>query len=197
MMNYGPTGWLKEAKKNAGLLIALGVIEVIAGFLALGSPLIAGLAVTVLVGIALIVAGVTRLIGAFKAGSFGAGALAFLSGALAVIVGGYMLARPGIGLTSLTLVLAIYLFVDGVTRLGIGFKMKPVKGWGTTVFSGIAGIALGFLIWRQWPLSAAWAVGTLTGIHLIFAGWSMVGIGAAARKGTSEVQEAVDSAAAT
>ncbi len=194
-MTNAAAEWLKDAKKNAGLLIGLGVIEVVVGVLALGSPLITGLAVTVLVGIALIVAGFARLFGAFKAGSFGAGVLGFISGLLAIGVGGYMLIRPGIGLTSLTLVLAIYLFADGVSRLLVGFKMRPVKGWGMTVASGVAGIVLGFLIWRQWPLSAAWAVGTLTGIHLIFAGWSMVGIGTAARRGATQAQEATEAPA--
>ena len=54
--------WTKAAQKNAGLLIVLGVIEIIAGFLAVGSPLITGLTVTVVVGVMLSISGAVRLI---------------------------------------------------------------------------------------------------------------------------------------
>ena len=183
------SGWLKEAKRNAGVLVTLGVIEIIVGVLAVWSPFQAGIAVTLVVGVALVVAGITRLVGAFKAGNFGAGALAFLSGLLALGVGGYMVARPGIGLASLTLVLAFYFFIEGIGRIVIGFKMKPAVGWMRTVIGGVLGLLLGVLIWRQFPVSGTWAVGTLVGIHLIISGWGLVGIGRGARKGVSEVQQ--------
>ena len=194
MSNGETSAWFEEAKKSATTLIALGIVEVIAGVFAITSPLIAGITVIILVGMMLVVCGITRLIGVFKAGSFGAGLPAFLSGVFAVAVGAYMVFRPGIGLTGLTLVLAVYLFVDGVTRVALGFKMKPAKGWGTTMFGGVAGIFIGFLIWRQWPLSGAWLVGTLMGVHLLITGWTVTGIGFAARKGTSAVKEAVGAA---
>lgn len=177
------SAWLKEAKRNAGVLVTLGVIEIIVGVVALGSPFQAGIAVTLVVGIALVVAGITRLVGSLKAGSFGAGALALLSGLLAVGVGGYMVMRPGLGLAALTLVLAFYFFVDGIDRIVIGFKMKPAIGWMWSVIGGVIGLVLGVLIWRQFPVSGTWAVGTLVGIHLIISGWGLVGIGREARKG--------------
>ena len=161
MIGVAGSAWLKEAKKNAGWLIALGVIEIIIGILALGSPLMVGIAISWLIGLMLVAVGITRLIEAFKAGSFGAGVLGFLSGLLAVVLGGYVTLRPGIVLATLTLVLAIYLFVDGLQRLMLGFKIKPEQGWGWMVFGGIASIILGLLIWRRWPLSGVWAIGTL------------------------------------
>jgi len=185
--------WTKEAKKNAGLLIALGVIEIIAGFLALGSPLIAGLAVTVVVGVMLVISGAVRLIGVFKAASFGAGSLAFLGGVLALVVGLIIVAHPGLGLTTLTLILTAYLFADGVSRVIVGFKVKPEKGWGFVVFGGLMSVLLGILIGRQWPLSGDWAIGTLVGINMIFAGWSAVGLGSGARSVEDDVADVADS----
>jgi uncharacterized membrane protein HdeD (DUF308 family) len=191
----GVTGnaWLKQAKKNAGWLIALGVIEIIIGILALGSPLMVGIAISWLIGLMLVAVGFTRLIEAFKAGSFGTGVLGFLSGLLAIVLGGYVALRPGIVLATLTLVLAIYLFVDGLQHLMLGFKIKPAQGWGWMVFGGIASLILGLLIWRRWPLSGVWAIGTLVGIHLLISGWTMVAIGMVAKKGASVLQDAVDS----
>lgn len=185
--------WTKEAKKNAGLLIVLGVIEIIAGFLAIASPLIAGLAVTVVVGVMLVISGTVRLIGVFKAESFGAGTLAFLGGVMALVAGLTMVAFPGLGLTTLTLILTAYLFADGVSRVIVGFKVKPEKGWGRIVFGGVMSVVLGVLIGRQWPLSGDWAVGTLVGINMIFAGWSAIGLGSGARSVADDVDDVVDS----
>jgi uncharacterized membrane protein HdeD (DUF308 family) len=43
------------------------------------------------------------------------------------------------------------------------------------------GLLLGFLLLREWPLSGLWAIGTLTGVNLLFSGFSMISIGSGAR----------------
>ena len=89
------SAWFEKAKKSATSLTVLGIVEVIAGMFAIMSPLIAGITVTILVGMMLVLSGITRLIGVFKAGTFGAGLPAFLSGVFAVAIGAYMVFRPG------------------------------------------------------------------------------------------------------
>ena len=73
-------GWVSEARSNAGMLTVLGVVQIIVGILALGSPLVTGVGIVMLIGIVILVAGILRLFGAFKAGSFGAGVLALSAG---------------------------------------------------------------------------------------------------------------------
>jgi uncharacterized membrane protein HdeD (DUF308 family) len=73
-------GWAQRAAKNAGWLIALGVLTVLTGFAAVLSPLCAGFGVAVLIGIAMLIAGIARTVSALNAGSFGQGALAFIGG---------------------------------------------------------------------------------------------------------------------
>ncbi len=109
-------------------------------------------------------------------GSFGHGLLVFVLGALAIIIGGYMISRPGMALGTLTLVLAVYFAVDGVFQILWAFRLRPIKGWGWALFSGIVSLALGVMIWRQFPVSGVWAVGTLAGIQMVFGG-SVCGIG--------------------
>jgi len=181
------SGWAQDAKRNAGGLIALGVVTVIAGFLAMGSPLLSGLGVTLLVGIAMVIGGVARTIGAFQAGSFGQGALAFIGGILTFAAGMILAGRPGFGLTTLTLMLGGYLVVDGVSGAILAFHARPGKGWGWMLFSAGMGVLLGFLLLREWPLSGLWAVGTLVGINLVFAGFSLVSVGSSARALAKEV----------
>jgi len=175
------SGWAEQAKKHAGWLVVLGVVTVIAGFLAMASPLLAGLSVTVLIGIAMVIAGVARTIGAFQAGSFGQGALAFVGGILTFAAGVILAAKPGIGLATLTLVLGGYLLVDGISGALLAFHVRPEKGWGWMLFSAAMGVVLGILLLKEWPLSGVWAVGTLVGINLVFTGFTFVSVGSTAR----------------
>jgi uncharacterized membrane protein HdeD (DUF308 family) len=175
------SNWAQSAARNAGWLMALGVVTVIAGVMAVASPLTAGLGVAVIVGVAMMIAGVARTIGAFRAGSFGQGALALIGGMLAFVAGAVMAARPGLGLEALTLMLAAYLLVDGVAGAVLAFHVRPRKGWGWMLFSAALNVILGFMLLSDWPLSGLWAVGTLVGINLIFSGATLVSVGSAAR----------------
>ena len=97
-----------------------------------------------------------------------------------------MVARPGMALATLTLVLAAYFFVDGIFEIVWAFRLRPIKGWGWALFSGVVALALGIMIWRQFPVSGMWAVGTLAGIHMIFGGSSVTSVCSAARSAAKE-----------
>ena len=103
-----------------------------------------------------------------------------------------MLFRPGVGLASLTMILAVYFVVDGFCEITAAFKIRPDQGWSWLFFNGIIAVLLGFFIWRQWPVSGAWTVGVLVGIHILMTGWTMVMIGAGARRIVGVVEAAED-----
>jgi uncharacterized membrane protein HdeD (DUF308 family) len=174
--------WLQQAKKNAGWLVVLGIVEVVAGVLAILGPLAMGLAVTLMVGIMLLVAGVVRIIGAFKAESFGGGALTFLWGMFLAVAGFRFVTQPGLGLASLTLLIATVLFADGVVRIVLAFHMRPVSGWGWMLAGGILSILFATMIWGQFPVSGIWVIGTLVGVSLISNGFTTIFVASAARK---------------
>lgn len=177
---------IAEIKRSSGFLILLGVLLVIFGMIAIGSPLITGVAVAVTVGVLVLVSGICQLVLAFRARSWGSGILAFALGLLTLIAGGFMLGRPVGTLKFLTLVLAGWFVVSGVFEIIYAFDLRPLRGWGWTLFSGIVALLLGLMIWRQWPLSGALALGVLVGIKILFSGWSAIFLGAAARGGTSQ-----------
>ena len=173
---------LATIKRHATVGTVVGVLVAVAGVLALIAPLAAGLSVAIAVGVLLLISGISRMFLAFKMGSFGPGLLMFVIGLLGAFAGGYMVARPGMALATITLVLAAYFIVDGVFEIIWAFRLRPIKGWGWTLFSGIVALVLGVMIWRQFPVSGVWAVGTLAGIHLIFGGSSVASVCGAARK---------------
>ena len=179
-------------KKDSTMLLVLGVLTVILGFLAMMAPMMTGMTVAVMIGFLLIMAGIARSIFAFKAKSWGKGIVVFLLGLLTLIVGFYMVTRPAVAAVSLTLFLAAYFIVDGIFEIIEAFDLKPIDGWAWMLIGGIVSILLGFMIWRQWPVSGAWAIGILVGIKLVFAGMEMAMLGLAGRKYSGKAEDAVE-----
>jgi len=181
-----------EIKKSAGMLTVFGILMVVFGILAMGSPFVAGLAVVWYFGVMLVVGGIFRAIYAFKAQSLGAGIWAIAVGFLTIFAGFVMLGRPMMGLAVMTLILAVYFFIEGITEIIYAFQVKPEIGWGWALVGGIVSLALGVMIWRAYPAPATWLIGVLVGIHLLFHGLAMLGIGAAARAISSGIDKVVD-----
>lgn len=171
----------------------LGIATIIFGILAMMMPMLSGLTVAAIVGLLLIAGGIARTIFAFKAGSFGKGLLMFLFGGFSVLCGVIMLARPLLGLASLTMVLVAYFLVDGISEIVAAFKVHGERGWVWLVIGGIVSIVLAYLIWKQWPYSGQWAVGILVGVRLIFAGWSMIALGATGEAVVDDIEAAAES----
>ena len=176
-----PSGLLDGIKKNARLAVIVGILMLVCGILAIGSPLVAGLSVTVIVGVMLLIGGIGQCFLAFQAGAFGEGLLIFIMGALTAGAGFYLFNQPLAGLASITVFLAAYFVVVGISELIGAFQIRPAEGWGMMLFNGIVTLLLGIMIWRQFPLSGAWAVGILFGIKLVVGGGSLIIIGRTVR----------------
>ena len=175
------SGLLDGIKKNARLAVIVGILMLICGILAIGSPAVAGMSVTVVVGVMLMFGGIAQCFLAFQAGAFGKGLLIFIMGALTAVVGYYVFSQPLAGLASITLFLAAYFVVTGIAELIGAFQIRPAEGWGAMLFNGIVTLLLGIMIWKQFPLSGAWAVGVLFGIKLVVGGGSLIIIGRTVR----------------
>jgi uncharacterized membrane protein HdeD (DUF308 family) len=154
-----------------------GFAVIVIGMACIVIPWVPGLGVTLMIGIALIAVGIAQALYAFESKSFGAGAARFIFSLLAILAGLSLVAQPGVGLATITLLLAIWFFIDGIWSLVSGFKWRPFEGWGWMVFSGVVSVILGVMIYQQFPVSATWLVGVLVGIRLVFAGWTMVAMG--------------------
>lgn len=166
-------------KKVSGAVTMWGVLTILLGFFAMGSPLITGLALAMMIGVAMIVAGVAQTFYAFQAGSVGRGILRLLFGGVTVLAGIAIMAQPGMALATLTLFLAIYFVVDGLTTIFASAAVE--KGKGMVIFNGVITLILGLMIWSEWPVSGVWAIGILLGIRLIFSGMTMLMLGSVGR----------------
>jgi len=169
-------------KKGAGWVVGLGVFTMLLGIFAISSPLFVGIAVQYFVGSALMIGGLFQILHALKGNGAGKSFFTILSGLLSVICGGIMFAKPLFGLGVITLFLIAYFVIDGLVKITYAFKHRPQPGWGGLLFSGVITLLLGLAIWRQWPVSGVWAIGTLFGINLIFNGWAMIFTGSTVRQ---------------
>jgi len=170
------------AKESVGWSIALSILMLLAGILAIVLPPVAGIAVLLLVAWLLMFSGAAHLVFAWHTRTTGGFVWELLVGILYIFVGVYALLHPAAGLASLTLVLAIYLFAEGVLEFILSFRLRPMPGSNWLLFDGIITLILAILIWRTWPSSTEWVIGTLVGISMIFSGVSRLLISLTARR---------------
>lgn len=178
-------------RSTTGGTTALGIICIILGLIAMCSPVFTGISIAMILGGIVLVGGIVRLVWAFKAPSLGKGLLVFIIGGLTVICGIVLLANPLLAISVLTILLAMYLFLDGIAEIAAGVQAQAQSGSGWLIFGGIVSILLGAMIWAQYPLSGAWAMGILLGIKLLFVGMIMVTGSSAARKLAQAVEPGV------
>jgi len=170
------------AKESVGWSIGLSVLMLLAGVLAIVIPPVAGIAVLVVIAWLLLFSGATHLVFAWHTRTAGGMIWELLLGILYTFVGVYALLHPLAGLASLTLVLAAYLFVEGVLELILSFSLRPLPGSNWLLIDGIVTLILAILIWRSWPSSSEWVIGTLVGISMVFSGAARLSLSLAARR---------------
>src|SRR6266478_7989995 len=172
-------------KQASGWSILWGVLLIMFGVVAIGSPLLAAVAVNALIAWLIILAGVVHLVVAFHA--HGAGSLIWklLVGLAYVSFGGYLIIHPLLGVASLTLILASLFLIEGVLNIILFFKMRPAGGASWVLIDGIITLLLGLMIYLQWPLSSFWAIGILAGVSMIISGVTRVMLSLAVRKVTT------------
>lgn len=164
------------------ILLAQGAVMIVLGLIAVLLPNVATLAIEVLIGALFLAGGLVRIFTLSRCrtapGFWWSAALA----ALSVLLGVVLLAKPAQGTLTLTMVLLTFFIVEGVFTIIIAFTVhRPIGNWGWTLLSGVVDLVLAYLIWRGWPGSAAWAIGLLVGINMVFLGLSLVMTAIAAR----------------
>jgi len=163
-------GFERGVHHAAGWSLVWSVLMMIAGLLAMAAPLVAGFAVTGLVGWLLVFSGVLHLGLAWR-GAHAAGIVwEILLGIVYGAIGLYVIANPIAGLASLTLALAAYLLVEAIVEFIAYFQLRPAAGAGWLMFDAIVTLVLATIIATTWPTSAMWVVGTMVGISMLFSG---------------------------
>src|SRR6201981_1671462 len=179
MAEHSPVDIVRHASTWS---ILWGVLLIVFGMLAVGSPFLAAVAVSAVIAWLIIFAGVVHLILAFHVHRAGSMIWKLLVGLAYLFFGGYLILHPVLGVASLTLVLASLFLIEGILNIVLFFKMRSVGGSSWVLVDGIITLLLGLMIYMQWPSSSAWAIGTLVGVSMILSGIARVSLSLAVRR---------------
>ena len=178
-MSTAMPGFPPEIKTALGkswkMLLTAGIISVVLGAIAIIVPPLASVTITYLVGILLLIGAVAFVAEAISRGSTGHRIWSALLAVLYVFAGVWLIINPVSGTITLTWILAIFFLLIGVLRLiaGIASRGKvPNAGW--TIINGVLSILIAVLVIGDLPSSAAWAIGLLVGIQLLFDGIALI-----------------------
>jgi len=174
-------------KKSLGWSIGLSVLMILAGILAIVIPPAAGIAVTVLFGWLLVFSGAAHWVFGWQTRSTGGLVWELLLGAVYIAAGVYLLWNPVVGMASLTLGLAIYLFAESILEFILAARLRPMPGSGWLFVDAVVTLLLAIAIWRTWPMNAGWVLGLIVGFSMLFSGLSRLMLSLAARRLVSEL----------
>jgi uncharacterized membrane protein HdeD (DUF308 family) len=164
-------------RAKSGWIIALGVVYLIAGIVALSSVAFATAVTVLLVGVMMIVSGVAEVINAFQLRSWGKFLLWVLLGALYVVSGVLVLENPLLTAKLLTLMLGAFLVASGIAKVILAFSMKAGSSWVVVVLAGVVTLLVGLVIVAQWPVGSLYILGIFLAVDLIFTGVGWISIG--------------------
>lgn len=177
---------------SSSVLMVTGVAAIAMGLVLLISPAAVGGAVVRLVALVLFVLGLAQVVHALRASSRAQRTTSAIIGILVIGVGVLIGLYPELGSGALTLLLMAFFVVNGVWKIFTGFRFRPVAGWTWLLLSGLLSFVLTGLLWKQWPLSGAWAIGVLVGVELLSAGLALVRVGKASRRHQSRYIETIN-----
>jgi uncharacterized membrane protein HdeD (DUF308 family) len=150
--------------------IILAILLIVLGLLAIFLPTAASIGVARVLSWLLLFDGIFQLVYAFRSKGIGSTIWKFLVAVLYIGAGVYLLMHPLLGLVGLTLVLAVFFFVEGAMDI-IGYVWThKVPGSEWLLLHGVVTLLLGLMIWRRWPISSLWALGIIVGVSMFVTG---------------------------
>jgi uncharacterized membrane protein HdeD (DUF308 family) len=157
-------------RSERGWSIALGILLILAGLVAIAVPFFAGVAASVYFGCLVLFAGVAHLVYAWSQRKAGAILWQILIGVVYLVAAFYILVLPLAGVVALTLVLAFYIAIEGVFELVVFSLLRRLHGSAWFLVDGVVSLLVASLILFHWPSNSLWAVGTLVGVSMLFSG---------------------------
>ncbi len=174
----------KHLKSKWIWLFLFGILLVVCGTAAIVSPTLTRLttlAVPVLLGLVLIIAGVTTLINSFWAGKWSGTLVQWLVGILYIVAGFAITEKPLQAAAAMTLFVAALFIVMGIFRVLAALTIR-FPHWGWALLNGTITFVLGVIIFRHFTESALWVLGLLIGLEMLFNGWTWIMISLAVKK---------------
>ena len=169
------------SKLGSGKSIVWAILLIALGFLAIALPFATSWGVIVVIAWVIVFSGGLQFIHSFQSKGNGSIVWKLLVAVLYLIAGLYFLINPLLGVAAFTFALAVFFVAEGLVDLVAYFQNRSATGSGWILFDGIVTLILGLMVWRQWPSSSLWVIGTLVGISMILTGTTRLMLSVAAR----------------
>jgi uncharacterized membrane protein HdeD (DUF308 family) len=172
-----------DIRKSTGWIIALSILLIILGILAILMPGLASAFFTLVMGWIALISGVVMIVQSFVSKPIRGFWLNLVVGILYVIAGIYILANLGAALLGLTFAFGILFIVEGIYTIIMAFTNRAGhRATWLVVLNGVVTLILGIMVLNQFPFSAIWLIGLYVGISLLLSGVSLLGAALAVRK---------------
>jgi uncharacterized membrane protein HdeD (DUF308 family) len=176
---FGAT--VPQLRDKWGWFVALGVLMLIAGVIAMANLFIATVVSVLYVGALMLVSGIFEIIHAFGVKTWGRFVWWLGSGILYAVAGIVAFMNPILASSVLTLLLAVTLLASGVIRIWVGFESKQAN-WGWIVAGGVVTALAGLIIALGWPVNSLFILGVFLAFDLIFQGATLTAFGFALKR---------------
>jgi uncharacterized membrane protein HdeD (DUF308 family) len=165
------------------LFLVEGIVLLVLGLAAIAIPQVATLAVEILVGWLFLLSGILGLIMTFMMRHAPGFWWSLISALIGIAAGLSLLISPVAGALSLTLILIIFFIIEGAASImfALDHKRELSGRWGWMVASGLVDLILAAAVFVMLPGAAAWVIGLLVGINLVFGGVALIGMALHAR----------------
>jgi len=173
----------KSIRDHWRILLFEGIVLILLGIAAIVLPVLAGLAVAILFGWLFLLGGLVGLATTALARHAPGFWWALLSAVLWIVAGLALVAWPAGGLISLTLLLIGWFIVEGISSVmyALAHRQGSSARWGWMLFSGVIDLVLAAMLLAGLPGTAAWALGLLVGIKMLYSGLSLTAMAHVAR----------------
>lgn len=175
-----------EVRTGGGWIATAGILVTLAGLFMLLFPVTASVSVTLFTGWALVFVGAVGCVAAIADRAAGGMWTGLILGVLAIVAGVMLAFNPLHGTVTLTMLLVIWLLVDGTVGTILSLMTRE-SHWGWWLASSLLSLLLGILLLGSLPQSAGWVLGTYVGIVLLLRGMALTATGLALRSAAKSI----------
>lgn len=170
-------------RKSTGWVIALSIVLIMLGVLAMLMPGLASAFFTAAMGWIAIASGIVMIVQSFQSKPVRGFWLNLIVGIFYVIAGIYILSNLAAALLALTLTFGVLFIVEGIFTIIMAFTNRAGhRMFWLTALNGVVTLILGIMVLNRFPFSAIWLIGLYVGISLLMSGISLLTAALVARR---------------
>jgi uncharacterized membrane protein HdeD (DUF308 family) len=159
-----------------GWFLVLGLVLTACGAGAIALPAVSNYAASVVLGAALAIAGIVKMIQSLQIKEWSGFIWQELTGAVELVGGVLIYFNPLKGALAITLVIALVFFVQGAVQVGLAVRVRKQEGWNWLLVSGLVALAASAVLTLKLPYTRFFTPGTIAGIALLVAGVAYIAI---------------------